>query len=302
MPLPNRKLTCDRVGLSSLKFEDGVRLKLTGVTSCRSPRLDLRSSGRSKWVARNSLEEELPTGEVKQPRTPVNAILRQAIGVYLKLVSDSVGRAEVLLQSRSRDLLAGRVEGLQITAEDIVYKGLEISLAELTADCITLDLSELATGRILQKPFGVKAVLRMTQQDLTASLESAKLRGFLRGLLRDEWSFRAVSAEIKDERILLSSADSLTSLTLRPFLSADGHELFLEGALVSLVEPGSVTTVQERLDTVIGPTSTDQNRRVVLLKECFPLGKTSLSKLCLSDGTLECRGVFWVTPAVEEEV
>mmetsp|Transcript_3459 Transcript_3459/g.6470 ORF Transcript_3459/g.6470 Transcript_3459/m.6470 type:complete len:236 (-) Transcript_3459:270-977(-) len=95
------------------------------------------------------------------------ALVRKGLKLTLQMQTQRLDEAEVALRSRGRDLVQGRVQDLSVVASRVQFQGVALSGAELSARSIQLDLSQLATGRLLKEPFQVAARLQMSNQDLT---------------------------------------------------------------------------------------------------------------------------------------
>jgi len=230
------------------------------------------------------------------------ALVRKGLKLTLQMQTQRLDEAEVALRSRGRDLVQGRVQDLSVVASRVQFQGVALSGAELSARSIQLDLSQLATGRLLKEPFQVAARLQMSNQDLTTSLQSPLLSNFLGGFLEEAMpTFSASRASIKAGHIVLF--DELSQrVELGLHVAENGYELLIQASCTwsnksNAVKQHNHSAHSGDHERVAGVDMMSADTPTCLFSKRLHLGeRTIISKLQLADGILDCEGIFWVTP------
>jgi hypothetical protein len=105
-------------------------------------------------------------------RQPVLQLLARALQLWLRQQCEAVQTLEIQLQGSTRELLGGRLEGVQVRARGVGYRRLELSLVELQVGAVQLQLGRLWRGGPLQLPphVAITGLVGFTPEALSKSL------------------------------------------------------------------------------------------------------------------------------------
>jgi hypothetical protein len=113
-------------------------------------------------------------------------ILEPALYLWLRSQAESIQNLQVRLESSDRQLLAGTVAQVQLTATQVIYRGLHLSQVAFTGHNIRLNLGQVLKGAPLQllAPAPVNFVVDIQAADMQASLGSSLLQKALLQVLQ----------------------------------------------------------------------------------------------------------------------
>jgi hypothetical protein len=115
----------------------------------------------------------------------ITKVLTSAIKLWLRTQLSQVSHLEVQIKASDRQLLAGCIPGLSISASHAVYQGLFITQIELEAENIQLNVASILKGQPLQLSAVVPVVgkLVVEEHDLNNSLSSPLLANAINDVL-----------------------------------------------------------------------------------------------------------------------
>jgi len=187
----------------------------------------------------------------------ISRILPPAVRLWLLSQVDRVEDLTFRIEGRDRELLAGNIPGVSLSAQKAVYQGIHLSQIAVTAQAIRVNLGQVIRRQPLRllAPFPISGDLRLTTADLNQSLQApllgAGLYDFLQRLAQsqpeaahlvtvlDELPDRTVASHYHTTAAI--EADGIT-LRLTPYADTsvppiaiatqltvkDGHRLCLE--------------------------------------------------------------------------
>jgi hypothetical protein len=251
------------------------------------------------------LEDNPPTTTAKGQSHLIGKVLSPAIRLWLRSQVEHVDELEFQIAGGDRQLLAGYIPQVSISAQNAVYRGLHLSEIALTGCNIQINLGQIWRGKPLRLKdvVPVEGVLLMRQAAFNASLRSPLLGEavveFVAALLRSQQSGGFLEID-QDEPLNLQSPQvfftagkatlsvSLISTTgeVIPIIIRTGLRL-VNGNILSLNEPQWLTRVN--------------SNRGLPLKDLqdfqIPLGTdVYLHELHLEEEQLRCRGRINVIP------
>ena len=107
------------------------------------------------------------------PRSgPVLQLIASGLKLWIRSRCDSVGDLQLQLHGSGLGLLRGRLEGVSLSARDVLFQGLPLQHADLRSGPIQIDLSLLRPDKVmaLQEPFALKGQVTITGRGLNQAL------------------------------------------------------------------------------------------------------------------------------------
>lgn len=126
--------------------------------------------------------EEIAQAQGKQR---IVKVLVPALRFWIKTQVDAVTDLQVQIQSGDRALLSGKIEQVQLQAQNVIYKGLHIRDVTVTASNIQINLGQILRGKPLRllAPVPVEGEIQLDQSDLNASVNADLLANALTELV-----------------------------------------------------------------------------------------------------------------------
>lgn len=250
--------------------------------------------------------EPVAAGAAEGQSRLISRVLSPAVRLWLRAQVERVDDLSFQIEGGDRQLLAGHIPQVSISACNAIYRGLYLSQLQLTGANIRVNLGQVLRG----KPLRLLAIvplqgeITLREQDLNTSLQSDLLAGalaeFCATLLQSELANEVfgdlidASADLRHPKILLaagrltltaelqSAAGSLTPLTIRT-----GVEL-VNGRCLRLDQPHWLPHVRAQRGL---PLADLHGFEIDLGPDVY------LSDLVLDQGYLRCRGQINVIPA-----
>jgi LmeA-like phospholipid-binding len=236
----------------------------------------------------------------------IGKVLAPALKLWLRSQTDHIEDLQVQIAAGDRQILAGHIPGVTLSARKAVYRGLHLSQVHLVGQNILINLGQVLRGQPLRLEAAVpiSGTLLMQEADLNASLNAPLLLGgvteFLRTLLRSG------AGELTD--ITPTDDPQLNLQNIRIVLGI--NQVTLSVALISIT--GQMTDMTIRTGfrlTSPRELSLDQPqwlphstaKRGLPLSDLhgltFDLGpETQIQTLTLEPGQVFCQGQLWVKP------
>jgi hypothetical protein len=116
--------------------------------------------------------ERLRRQNLKTQSKLIQAVLKPALGLWLRSQTDAVDHLVVEIAGGDRQLLSGQIPTLTIEASEVVYQGLRLGQLRLVGHKIQMNLGQALRGKPLRllESVQVDADLRMGSEDLNGSL------------------------------------------------------------------------------------------------------------------------------------
>lgn len=165
-------------------------------------------------------------------------ILPAAVKLWLHSQLDAVEGLKFELEGSDRQVLSGRLAAISLEAREIVYQGMKLTAASLSARDIEINLGQILRGRPLrlQRAFAVEGQVEITDKDLQVSSDSLLSEGiasFWHTLLQHPGTGAEIEQHYGKAALADLSADNWCS---------DGPQLCLSERGLSLSVAGSGTT------------------------------------------------------------
>lgn len=245
----------------------------------------------------------------------IGRVLPTAVRLWLQTQVEQVDSLVIDLEGRDRQLISGYIPGVGILAENVIYKGIKLSRAQLNAEDIQINLGQVVRGkplRLMQR-FPVKGQVVLSGADIATSASSPLLTEglseFWRSLVQLPEFARAVDAryggrslqpDTRLHRPLIKIGDGCLAFGFYPQSQGQIDEqpivLATELSLVSgqLLE----LTSPYWLDDIAMLTDIKQGEPIEALSGFrWDLGAdTQLSRLDLQPSRLVCEGQVTVRP------
>lgn len=115
----------------------------------------------------------------------ISKILSPALRLWLRSQVQGVESLQVDIQGQDRQILKGYVPRVSLSAEQAVYQGLRLGRALLRGENIRINIGQVLKGKPLQllEPIQVAGEVRLSEEDLQASLDSELFQNALGELL-----------------------------------------------------------------------------------------------------------------------
>ena len=115
----------------------------------------------------------------------ITNVLTAAVKLWLRTQVSHVEQLQVEIVGGDRQIISGNIPTVSIFAQKAVYQGLHLSLVDLVAKNIRIDISSVLKGQNLQllEKVSVFAELNQQEADLSASLSSTLLSTALNDVL-----------------------------------------------------------------------------------------------------------------------
>lgn len=110
---------------------------------------------------------------------PVLQLLASGLQFWIRQQCEAVESLELQLHGSAMALLRGRLEGVSLVARRVVFRELEIEMAELRSGPITIQVGKLLKGQsvTLEQPFQITGYVAFTGAGLSRSLCTPSWRG-----------------------------------------------------------------------------------------------------------------------------
>ncbi|MBW4662378.1 MAG: DUF2993 domain-containing protein [Drouetiella hepatica Uher 2000/2452] len=235
----------------------------------------------------------------------ISKVLSPAVRLWIRSQVESIAHLEFQIQGSDRQILAGCIPGVVVTAEKAVYRGIHISQTAITAGEIRINLSQVLQGkplRLLAK-IPIAGEVQFQQDDLNLSLRSPLLseamRSALLPLLRsgitdpatgELWGDRLTDFQphqvvLRGDRAILTLQLIVENRTL-PFMLRTGLQM-LNGSRLRFDHPESLSSP-----------GAEQGQPLTAF-ETFEadLGEeVNLRELRIAEGKIFCQGQINVIP------
>ncbi|MBI4780912.1 MAG: DUF2993 domain-containing protein [Oscillatoriophycideae cyanobacterium NC_groundwater_1537_Pr4_S-0.65um_50_18] len=111
------------------------------------------------------------------PSRLISKVLSPAIWLWLRSQVESIAHLAFQIAGSDRQILTGCIPGVEVTAQQAVYRGIHIAQVALTAGEIRINLSQVLQGKPLRllAAIPIEAEVQLSQADLNASLKSSLL-------------------------------------------------------------------------------------------------------------------------------
>ncbi|MEB3323224.1 MAG: DUF2993 domain-containing protein [Synechococcaceae cyanobacterium] len=118
---------------------------------------------------------------------PVMGLLERALEFWLRQQCQAIGELRIRLEGSAAGLLRGRVEGVRLTAREVVYEHLEIAHVELVSAPLQVRMGALLRRRVLEleDPFQVRGQVAFSGEGLGRSLQADRWRSLGDALAAD---------------------------------------------------------------------------------------------------------------------
>ncbi len=244
----------------------------------------------------------------------ISRLLPPAIRLWLHTQFDHIEGLEFAIEGKDRQILGGYLPGVNLAAHQVVYQGLHVSQALVSAADIRVNLPQVLRGKPLRllQSFPVEGRVTMLADDLRASLRSPLLGQGLRDVVTqllasadeviplDRWigdgeAHATVDIELDADRLTLRWPEKSPSLesSIPEALEPETLELttglaIKEGRWLCLCQP-----VIRRLPATGEPPSPMQ-----LAETAFDLGpEVDIRQLSVTSQGIDLEGMVRVIPA-----
>lgn len=261
------------------------------------------------------VQKSTSTPKTKGGSRIIGRLLPAAIRLWLKSQTEQAEALSVEIEGRDRQILAGEISGVSVSAQQAIYQGIALSQLQLSANDISINIRQVIRGKPLRllKSFPVLGKVVLTEADLNVSLSSSLLgtglKDFWRSLLqapdfativeerygqlalREDLMLKAAQIRLCDHSLALSFYPQTTHQTAqRPIVLATALTL-IEEHYLQLTSPHWLETIEELTYPIQGQPIK------VLDGYQWDLGKdTQLKALTIQTQQLHCTGQLIVKP------
>lgn len=232
----------------------------------------------------------------------ISAVLTPAIRLWLRSQLDHVENLQVQLEAGDRQLLAGAIQQVTVSAEKAVYQGLHLSQAFVVSQQIRTNLGQVLRGKPIRllESFPISGTVLLYETDLNTSLQAPLLSNavikFLLTLLEDDLdqlTQEGQSINLEQPQVVLDKGQITLTTTL---VSTNGTATPVVFRAALQIEDGRFL----KLDRPQWLPNANA-RQGLPLKDfngfTFDLGsQIHLEELTLEAGRVFCRGQIWVMP------
>ncbi len=256
-----------------------------------------------------SVEKERRRGQI------IGRVLPGAVRLWLQTQVDQVDLLVIELEGRDRQLISGYIPGVFVSAENVTYRGLQLSQVKLGAEDIRINLGQVVRGKPLRlvKRFPVRGRVILNSTDVAASMSSPLLAeglvDFWRSLVRlpdfaesvaARYGVRSLQPDTELHSPQIELGDGCLALSFYPKSQGQTDELpIILGTALSAVS-GSYLQLTSPcwLETTTMLADISRGEPIEALSDFrWDLGEdTQLSCLDLQSTQLTCEGQLTVRP------
>ncbi|HEY9701800.1 MAG TPA: DUF2993 domain-containing protein [Allocoleopsis sp.] len=146
-----------------------------------------------------------------KPNRFISKILSPAVRLFLRSQIEKAEKLEFTIDAGNRDIFAGIIPLVHLSAHKAVYQGLHLTDVNLTAKDISINLKEVIKGKPLKllNPILLSGQVFLEQSDIKTSLSSSLLSNALIDLLEIIIPDISNNAElsVKDNKIIWEQID-----------------------------------------------------------------------------------------------
>lgn len=161
---------------------------------------------------------------------PLLGLVSRGLELWLRQQCQMVSDLEIQLEGSMGELLRGQLQGVRLSARQVVYQNLSFERVELRSDPIQIRVGGLLRGQRLrlEHPFRVRGSVALTGEGLSRSLSTPEWRR-----LGDQLSEHLLgvtpleSVELDGERLIWRAlvTDGVTQVDTRLVLTPEGMEV-----------------------------------------------------------------------------
>jgi hypothetical protein len=244
----------------------------------------------------------MPRSQTSEPpRGLIRQVLAPAIKLWLRSQTESVEQLSVEIGAADRQILAGCIPQIDITAQGAVYQGLHLSQIQITGQNIRVNLGQVLRGKPLQllEPVPIESQVALLEADLNASLTAPLLNAAIQDLVQ----FLLASTGLGGGSEPALNLQNLSLILGAGRVTLGGEILAPSGTKTPIgLRTGLRLSAPNRLQ-LVGPVWLPHAtaKRGLPLNDLdgyeFDLGPTTvIRELRLEPGCLTCQGQLWVQP------
>ena len=256
-----------------------------------------------------------PVEKEKQRGQIIGRVLPGAVRLWLQTQVDRADALAIDLAGRDRQLISGYIPGVIISAQDVVYRGLQLSQVRLEAEDIRVNLGQVVRGKPLRlmKRFPVKGQVILSGADVAASMSSPLLAegiaDFWRSLIKlpdfakaveGRYGARSLQLDTRLHRPQITLGNGCLALSFYPHSQGITDEVpIVFGTALSIVSGNYLQLASPCwLENTAMLADIKQGEPIKALSDFrWNLGEdTQLSRLDLQPARLACEGQLTVRP------
>lgn len=245
----------------------------------------------------------------------IGRVLPGAVRLWLRSQLENVEQLDIRLDGSDREIVSGRLLGVTVGADSVVYRGIHIGSVDLSAKDIRINIGQVVRGKPLRllKAFPVLGEVLLSPQDLNNSMGSALLldgvTDFWRGLARSpqlaeeiqsRYGSLPLDPDVVLHDVLVALGEACLGLSFYPSSQSErAAEPIVLSANLSIVSGHILRISSARWLSRLSDMSDLDKGTVVEALEGFEwdLGKDAqISQLILHPDRLLCAGQIQVRP------
>ncbi|HYW21650.1 MAG TPA: DUF2993 domain-containing protein [Nodularia sp. (in: cyanobacteria)] len=220
----------------------------------------------------------------------ITNVLTTALKLWLKSQVSQVSELSVETKGGDRQLLAGCIPWISISASDAVYQGLNITKIQLVAENIQVNIGQILKGQQLRILETVPVIgnLLIDEKDLNTSLSSELLSTALNDLVFKILPESCLSSSISWQKIILGNNEITLKAIMSPVSEPRPLEIYLKLQLIGghELKLEQIQVTQNEIPLLEGEQSYN-----------LDLGSdVDIQELSLTPGKLVCQGRINVNP------
>jgi LmeA-like phospholipid-binding len=230
----------------------------------------------------------------------ISQVLAPAIALWLRSQTEKIDQLNVTIGAGDRQILAGCIPEITITAQGAVYQGLHLSEIQITGQNIRINLGQVLRGKPLQllEPVPIESAASLSEADLNASLTAPLLHQAIQDLVQ----FLLATTGISNDAPALN-LQNLTVVLANGQVTLGGEIWSTSGVKTPIgLRTGLRLSGPNRLQ-LVGPVWLPHAtaKRGLPLRDLegheFDLGPTTvIRELQVEPGRLSCQGQLLVQP------
>lgn len=173
---------------------------------------------------------------------PMLALLARGLELWLRQQCEAIGDLEIQLEGSAAELLRGRLEGVRLTARQVVYQRLEIEQVTLRSEAIRVRMGVLLRSRTVQleHAFRVRGQVVFSGEGLGRSFSIPPWSGLGDGLAEELLGLAPLSGiRIADDRLILSAPGGIDPPGEGRPIELATEVAAVEGTVELRAEPGA---------------------------------------------------------------
>lgn len=233
----------------------------------------------------------------QSPRQIVGRAIASALKVWLRSQLDSVTDLQLKIQSGNRQLLSGNIPQVNLTAQEAIYQGIQLTQVSVVATNIRVNFKQILKGNPLQllEPVPIDLAATLPAATIESSLLTPLLKTAVTDLLQTLFANQSPSSSETTIKVIEFGSIQLQhdALRLAVKLRSEQAEFQAGWLQMSLILSAPATLL---LQNLIWETERPQAQQSLTNHEICLGSEVDLRHLCVTPEAITCQGKLKIQP------